>query len=103
MLCILQGTAGIGWPRVRPLLPDLATAAILAEEGGDVVALSELVVLVLLDKVARWQNLIPSFPWIAPRWRAWGAVQGKEGIEFCSIAIIQKFEGPNTHNLNIWL
>ena len=22
--------------------------------------------------VARWQNLIPSFPWIAPVWRAWG-------------------------------
>ena len=24
------------------------------------------------SKVARWQNLIPSFPWIAPGWRAWG-------------------------------
>ena len=23
-------------------------------------------------KVARWQNLIPSFPWIAPGWRARG-------------------------------
>ena len=23
-------------------------------------------------KVARRQNLIPSFPWIAPGWRAWG-------------------------------
>ena len=22
--------------------------------------------------VARWQNLIPSFPWIAPGWRMWG-------------------------------
>ena len=22
--------------------------------------------------VARWQNLIPSFPWIPPGWRAWG-------------------------------
>ena len=22
--------------------------------------------------VARWQNLIPPFPWIAPGWRAWG-------------------------------
>ena len=21
---------------------------------------------------ARWQNLTPSFPWIAPGWRAWG-------------------------------
>ena len=36
--------------------------------------------------VARWQNLIPSFPWIAPGWRAWGAIQGKEGIKFCSVA-----------------
>ena len=23
-------------------------------------------------KVSRWQNLIPSFPWIVPGWRAWG-------------------------------
>ena len=26
----------------------------------------------LVAMVARWQNLIPSFPWIAPGWRAWG-------------------------------
>ena len=26
-------------------------------------------------KVARWQNLIPSFPWIAPGWRVWGRNQ----------------------------
>ena len=41
------------------------------------------------DNVARWQNLIPSFPWIAPGWRArgcGGAIQGKEGITFCSVA-----------------
>ena len=25
--------------------------------------------------VARWQNLIPCFPWIVPGWRAWGAIQ----------------------------
>ena len=37
-------------------------------------------------KVARWQSLIPSFPWIAPGWRAWGAIQGKEGIKLCSAA-----------------
>ena len=37
-------------------------------------------------KVARWQNLIPSFLWIAPGWRAWGAIQGKEGVKFCSVA-----------------
>ena len=23
-------------------------------------------------RAARWQNLIPSFPWIATGWRAWG-------------------------------
>ena len=23
-------------------------------------------------KVARWQNLILTFPWIVPAWRAWG-------------------------------
>ena len=36
-------------------------------------------------KVARWQNLIPSFPWIAPGWRAWGqeSVRGlrERGVE----------------------
>ena len=26
----------------------------------------------VLNSVARWQNLIPSFPWSAPGWRAWG-------------------------------
>ena len=41
---------------------------------------------VSLVKVARWQNLIPSFPWIAPGWRAGGAIQGNNGIKFCSLA-----------------
>ena len=36
-------------------------------------------------KVARWQNLIPSFPLIAPGWRAEGAIQGREGIKFCRV------------------
>ena len=34
------------------------------------IAITELVHPVA--SVARWQNLIPSFPWIAPEWRAWG-------------------------------
>ena len=42
--------------------------------------------LLIQVKVARWQNLIPSFPWIAPGWRAWGAIQGQEGIKFCRAA-----------------
>ena len=32
----------------------------------------QLPMAVFLIKVARWQNWIPSFPWIAPGWRAWG-------------------------------
>ena len=44
--------------------------------------------------VARWQNLIPSFPWFAPRWRAWGAQsKEREGSNFAaqrSGAIVQK-------------
>ena len=31
-----------------------------------------LFTLLKVRKVARLQNLIPSFPWIAPGWRAWG-------------------------------
>ena len=54
--------------------------------GAEGAELSEAVVVVTGDKVARWQNLIPSFPWITPGWRVWGAIQGKEGIKFCSVA-----------------
>ena len=54
-------------------------------------------------KVARWQNLIPSFPWIAPGRRAWGRNprKGRKGSNFAaqrSGAIVQKPEGPNTYN-----
>ena len=38
------------------------------------------------NKVARWQNLTPSFPWMVPGWRAGGTNLGKEGFKFCSIA-----------------
>ena len=37
-------------------------------------------------RYAMLQNLIPSFPWIAPGSRSGGAIQGKEGIKFCSVA-----------------
>ena len=40
---------------------------------------------VIVHSVARWQNLTPSFPWIAPGWRARGPIQGKKGINFCSV------------------
>ena len=32
------------------------------------------------------QNLISSFPWITPNNLQPGAIQGKEGIRFCSVA-----------------
>ena len=58
-------------------------------------------------KVARWQNVIPSFSWIAPGLEGVGA-QSKErkGSNFAaqrSGAIVQKPERPNAYNLKIWL
>ena len=40
------------------------------------------------SSVARWQNLIPSFPWIAPGWRVWGRNprKGRDQILQCSVA-----------------
>ena len=38
------------------------------------------------QKVARWQNWTPSFPLIVPGGRALSAIQGKEGLQFCSVA-----------------
>ena len=35
------------------------------------------------------QNLIPSFPWIAPHALHPGAIQGMEGIKFCHLATLQ--------------
>ena len=34
------------------------------------------------------QNVIPSFPWIAPHALHPGAIQGKEGIKFCHLATL---------------
>ena len=41
-----------------------------------------------LGKVARRQNFIPYFPWIAPGWLAGGrsGAEEREGIQFCSVA-----------------
>ena len=53
-------------------------------------------VAVRARKVTRWQNLIPSFPWIAPGWRAWGAqFKERKGSNLAaqrSGAIVQKPE-----------
>ena len=60
-----------------------------------------------LDSVARWRNLIPSFPWIAPGWRAWGRNprKGRDQILQRSIAEPYSFkpEEPNTYYLKFWL
>ena len=37
-------------------------------------------------RYAALQNLIPSFPWIAPPALHPGTIQGKEGIKFCHLA-----------------
>ena len=39
-------------------------------------------------RYATLQNLIPSFPWIAPHALHPGAIQGKEGIKFCHLATL---------------
>ena len=39
-------------------------------------------------RYAMLQNLIPSFPWIAPN-----VIQGKEGIKFCHLATLARKEG----------
>ena len=39
-------------------------------------------------RYAALQNLIPSFPWMAPHALHPGAIQGKEGIKFCHLAIM---------------
>ena len=69
--------------QVKRHLADLGGVilVLVGHSGGDEVGVPDG-----LHLVARWQNLIPFFPWIAPGWRAWGANQGKEGIKFCSLA-----------------
>ena len=39
-------------------------------------------------RYATLQNLIPSFPWIAPHALHPGAIQGKEEIKFCHLATL---------------
>ena len=60
--------------------------------------------------VARWQNLIPSFPWIAPGRRAWGRnpMKGRDQILERSVAEPKSFKSegpkwPNAYNLKIWI
>ena len=58
-------------------------------------------------KVARWQNLIPSFPWIAPGWRALGRNprKGRDQILQCSVTEpYSRSPMGQTHTiLKIWL
>ena len=59
------------------------------------------------SKVARWQNLIPSFPWIAPGRRAWGRNPRKGRYQILQRNVAEPYFfkpiGPNTVNLKIWL
>ena len=59
-------------------------------ESDDCSTVSERAESCLSLKVAKWQNLIPCFPWIAPGWRGGGAIQGKEGIKFCHLATLRR-------------
>ena len=52
--------------------------------GTKVLNVKSLDFLPIESSVASWQNLIPSFPWIALGRRAGGTIQGKEGIKFFS-------------------
>ena len=63
---------------------EMARAALLCGGGRSQMA-QKASERALSLRVARWQNLIPSFPWIVPGWRDGGAIHGKEGIQFCSV------------------
>ena len=52
------------------------TLAAASDAELDVEVIVRLSGSVPVSKVARWQNLIPSFLWIAPGWRA--SAQSKE-------------------------
>ena len=46
-------------------------------------------------RYAALQNLIPSFPWIAPHALHPGAIQGKEGIKSCHLATLKVMTKKN--------
>ena len=52
---------------------DGVSNALLGEELGHVWHEAEELLEAAANKVARWQFLIPSFPWIAPGWGGVGA------------------------------
>ena len=81
-------TSEAGPPLNRYFYPDFEEENRSDEKAASFCAITvgSMILPVVPISVARWQNLIPSFPWIAPGWRAWGAIQGKEGIKFCSAA-----------------
>ena len=63
-------------------------------------------ILPLQVKVARWQNLIPSFPWIVPGWRAWGRHPRKGRDQILQRSVAEPLpEDPraNTYDIKIWL
>ena len=59
---------GPGLPSAALLAAPVAPAAPLVGPAAATLGVADAAG----GKVARWQNLIPSFPRIAPGWRAWG-------------------------------
>ena len=54
-------------------------------------------------RYATLQNLIPSFPWIAPHALHPGAIQGKEGTKFCHLATLLGLPLSTSHgNRGTW-
>ena len=51
-------------------------------------------------RYAALQNVIPSFPWIASHALHPGAIQGKEGIQFCHLATL--CSGPGLGEKSTW-
>ena len=62
-----------------------ATSAHNTRAAVAAAAVAAAAVAAAAGRVARWQNLIPSLPWIAPGWRVGGQIQGMEEIKFCSV------------------
>ena len=50
-------------------------------DNADAIVKEDPLEMMNRSSVARWQNLIPSFPWIAPGWRLGGGGQSKERKE----------------------
>ena len=88
VVVLLLGVKGLtrflespAFSRVLTLVTRRLKRLLLSISSGDKVV---VVVEVVVACVARWQNLIPSFPWIAPGWRAWSQSKERKGSNFAA-------------------